>query len=247
MNVEVEMGWDERKFQKFQKDFGETTRQALIRVGVQAAKEAAVGTWPFGKNKKAIVKNIESGARKNIVGIPARGFNEIAKRHSPAFPFGKGQWVKLDPFQILRSADEVNKFIEKSRMPNGRVRKFNKVDKAICKESDMRRTLTNRKKLAGVAKGSWLGAGKMLSRRSRGPEPARVGKNFIGWAQRHADKGKAKMRTVGVGKDEVRLISNAPATKVDEIFSDGHGRKAIGIAFRKTLSWYRRAAKRRFQ
>ena len=244
--ISVKADLDRGKMIKFRRQFGESSNQALIRLSVGVAKEAAILTKPMGRGKKKVVAGIIAGARSNIRDLPAKRFNQIAKKSRPAFKF-RDQWVSLGEDQILRSPDEVNAFIEKNRNSKGRVKKLSSRDKAIAKTADFNKTLVRRKKLAGIAKGSWIGAGKVLARKSRGPEPARVGKNFIAWAQKHSDLGTARFRKRTLGKSEAHLISKAPATRDNGIFSKDEARQAVRRSWRKTLTWYRRESKRRFQ
>ena len=242
--ISVKAKLDERKMKSFRKKFGETSNQALIRLAVDVAKDAAVLTEPKGKSKKQIVKNIISGARVNIAAIPARQFNQISKKKSPWFRFSKGG-VSLSRAQILESPGEINGFIERNRNKKGRVRRLSQNQKAICKTGDMNKVLVKRKKLAGVTKGSWLGAGIKLSRKSKGSHPARVGKNFMAFAQKHKDRGTAKFRARILGKSEAFLISNAPATKDVKIFSKRDAKEAIRRAWKKVLNYYRREVRAR--
>ena len=245
MNLTLSAKLDSKKMNKFRRQFGESSNQALVRLGVGVAKEAATLTKPMGRSKKKVIAGIVAGAKSNIADIPGRKFNQIAKKKSPAFNFRNG-WVRLDQDQILKSPEDIYSFIEKHRTSKGRVKKLPARDKAICKTADMNKTLAKRKKLAGVAKGSWLGAGKFLAKKSRGPEPARVGKNFMSWAQKHSDLGRAKLVKRVLGKSEAHLISKAPATRDKGIFSRDEARQSVKDSWRKTLAWYRRESKRRF-
>jgi len=243
VKLELTAKIDPKKFAKFRKKFGDTSNQALLRVAVGAAREAAILTEVRGKSKKKQIDSIVTGARINIVAIPGRDFNKLASKRRPGFQFNR-QWVRLRPNQLLRDADAVNEFIEKQRDGRGRVQKLKARDKAVCRKPDMTKTLVRRKKLAGVAKGSWIGAAKKASRLSRGPQRAKIGKNFLSWAQKHSDKGTARFRRAMLGRSEVRLISKAPATRRKAIFSQMAGREAIRRAWKNALAWYRRAARR---
>tara|TARA_R100000664_G_C2720027_1_gene113802 strand:+ start:161 stop:898 length:738 start_codon:yes stop_codon:yes gene_type:complete len=242
--ISVSAKLDSGKLKTFRRKFGESSNQALVRLGVSVAKESAQLTKPMGRSKKKVIAGIVAGAKSNIADLPARKFNQVAKKKNPAFNFRAG-WVRLGNDQILRSSDDVYKFIEKHRTNKGRVKKLSSRDKAICKTADMNKTLRARRKLAGVAKGSWLGAGKSLAKKSKGPDPARVGKNFMSWAQKHSGLGRATLRKRILGKSEAHLISEAVATKDKGIFSRNDAREALKRSWKKTLAWYRRETKRR--
>ena len=244
MNLTLSAELDSKKMNKFRRQFGESSNQALVRLGVDTAKMAAVLTQPEGKGKKKIIKSINSGANKNIAALPAKTFNYFANKRSPAFPF-QGSWVRLDDSQILRSPGEIYDFVEKHRDNKGRVKSLSRGRRAICKQGDMDKAMTARRKLAGVAKGSWLGAGKSLARKSKGPEPASVGKNYMAWAQKHAKLGDSRFIKKILGKSEVHLISNAPSTKDKGLFSREAAKDAIEKATKTTMAFYRREVKRR--
>jgi len=227
-----------RSMNKFRREFGETTNQALLRLAVSVGRECALLTQPRGKGKAKIQKAIRSGARANITAIPARLFNKIAKREKPSFKFRRG-WVDLTDGQILKSESEIWDFIEDHRMSNGRVKWLPHRQKAIARADDFKAVLVRRRKLAGVTKGSWLGAHQALAKKIRGSDKPRLGKNFMNWAQKHLDKGTGEFRGKILSKSEARLISDAPATKDKRIFAKDAAKKAVARAWRKTLSWYR--------
>ena len=242
--ISVSAKLDSEKLNKFRRKFGESSNQALVRLGVDTAKLAAVLTQPEGKGKKKIIKGINSGAKRNIAPLPAKAFSYFTKQKRISFPF-QGSWVTLREDQVLRSPSEIYDFVEKHRDSKGRVKSLPRGKRAICKQGDMDKAMTARRKLAGVAKGSWLGAGKSLAKKSKGPDPARVGKNYMAWAQKHAKLGESKFIKRILGKSEVHLISNAASTKDKGLFSRQAAKEAIEKASRITLNYYRREVKRR--
>ena len=151
MNLTLSAELDSKKMNKFRRQFGESSNQALVRLGVDTAKMAAVLTQPEGKGKKKIIKSINSGANKNIAALPAKTCNYFANKRSPAFPF-QGSWVRLDDSQILRGPGEIYDFVEKHRDNKGRVKSLSRGRRAICKQGDMDKAMTARRKLAGRGK-----------------------------------------------------------------------------------------------
>jgi len=227
-----------KSMRRFVKQFGDTTNQALLRLAVSAGRECALLTQPYGSSKKKIQDSIKHGAEANIAAIPATLFNRIEKSRNPAFKFSRG-WVHLNNGQILKSGSEIWDFIEDNRMPNGRVKWLPHRQKAIARKDDFKDVLVRRRKLAGVTKGSWLGAHQALAKKIRGSDKPRLGKNFMNWAQKHMDKGDGEFRGKRLGKSEARLVSDAPATKDKRIFSKDDAKKAVRRAWKKTLGWYR--------
>lgn len=233
---------DARKTRQWARKFGDTSNDALVRVSVIAAREAAVNTQVKGKSKKKQVDAIIMGTRLNIVPVNARSFNKVAKSRRPSFKMS-GRYVSLGQDQILRSASDVESFVERSRGKNGRVQKLPPEKRAVAKQSDLTKALVQRKKRAGQAKGSWLGAGIRASRFTKG-RGEKIGKNFIAWAQKHKNLGTAKFRRRMIGKSEMLLISKARHTAKPGIFSRADGKKAVATGWRKAATWYRRESKR---
>ena len=228
---------------KFQKKFGDTSNQALLRLAASTSRECALLTHPMENARKVQINAIEKGARKNIAVLPPKLFNDISKKPKPAYRFSRGGagdvWSKLTPNRILKSDREIFDFIEKTRKPNGRAGWLPYTEKAICKKPDFKKAIVRRRKLAGVTKGSWLGGGRDLSKKVKGGDKPRIAKNFLPFAQKHIDLGSGKYRGKNLGKSEASLISEAPATKDQRIFPKKHAKDAVERAWKKTYRWYR--------
>lgn len=239
-----------KSMMKFARQFGDTTNQALLRLAISTGKQCAMLTHPMEKGRKVQENAILKGATKNVRAISPKLFNKIAKKAKPAYRFDRGGsgavWVKLTPKQILRSDREVYDFIEDHRKENGRAKWLPFNQKAICKEPDFNKAMVRRRKLAGVTKGSWLGAHRELSKKVRGGDKPRLGKNVMSYAQKHMDKGDGKYLPKRLGKSECHLISDAPATKDQRIFPRDHADKAVKRAWKNTLSWYRRQCRLKY-
>lgn len=238
-SMEVDEAALRRNFSKWQKKFGDSAAQAVSRLSVGVARETAILVEPKGKSKKKVVNGIVAGARSNIVAIPARDFNKLSAKRRPGFKFGH-RWVTLDADQLLRGESEIQRFIEANRDGRGRVRKLSPERKAVAKKGDFNKVLVKRKRLAGIAKGSVLGAGMRAARFQRGGRRLSIGKNFMAWAQKHAGFGTAKRRRRAFGP-EIRLISEARHTRNNDIVSQQDVKEASRRAWRKTLAWYRHA------
>ena len=247
MSATAEM--DRGSLEKFRKQFGETSDQALLRLALSASRECAFYTQPRGQKKSAvekIVNAIEAGARRNIIPLKAPDFKRHAKSKNPAH-FMNGRWYKLGQDQILWDEDEIWEFIEKYRKGNkGRVKWVPPGRKAICRVSDLNKVITRRKKLAGIMKGSWFGAFGDLSPKVKGGDRPRLGKNYMYWAQRHKNKGRGRWVPGGRDKSEARLISKVPGTLDKKYFNQGLADEAIKSAWRKTIAWYRQQCKIKF-
>jgi len=242
---------DRGSLEKFRKQFGDTSDQALLRVAVSTSKQCAFLTNPRGKDKKVkdkILNAINKGALLNITPLPVKEFNRHAKSNNPA-QFVKGRWYKMNQDQILRNEEDVWDFIEKSRrgMRRGRPRWLHASRKAICKKKDMERVQTRRRKLAGIMKGSWLGAFAPLSRKINGSDKPRIAKNYMSWAQKHMDRGSARWRSGARDTSEALLISQAPGTLNKMYFDQSLADEAVQNAWANTIKWYRLQCRLKFQ
>ena len=244
MSASAEM--DRGSLEKFRKQFGETSDQALLRLALSVSRECAFYTQPRGLKVEKIVGAIEAGAKRNIIPLKAPDFKRHAKTNNPSH-FMNGRWYPLHQDQILRDEDEIWDFIEKYRKGNqGRVKWVPPGQKAICKAADLNKVIKRRKKLAGIMKGSWFGSFSDLSRKVKGGDRPRLGKNYMYWAQRHKDKGKGRWIPGGRDKSEARLISKAPATLDDKYFNKGLADEAIKSAWKNTIAWYKQQCRIKF-
>lgn len=230
-----------QNFKKWAKKFGDSNKQAVARLAVSVARETAILVEPRGKSKKPIVGAIMKDARKNIVGIPAKGFTKLTQKRSPGFKFDH-QWVTLRSHQLLRDKGEINAFIERTRDGKGRVRKLPANHRGVCRKKDFNAALVERKKWAGEAKGSFIGAGLKAARFQRGGSRLTIGKNFMAFAQKHADEGTAK-RKLTLRGPSINLRSFAEHTKSKRILPFSAPREAARRAWKNTAGWYRRAIK----
>tara|TARA_R110002012_G_scaffold102674_2_gene242188 strand:+ start:3547 stop:4404 length:858 start_codon:yes stop_codon:yes gene_type:complete len=242
---------DRGSLEKFRRQFGDTSDQALLRVAVSTSKQCARLTNPRGRKKEVkdkILNAINKGALLNITPLPAKEFNRHAKSSNPA-QFANGRWYKMNQDQILRSEEEVWDFIEKSRRGSkrGRPKWLHPSRKAICKNKDMGSVLKRRRKLAGIMKGSWLGAFAPLSRKIKGSDKPRIAKNYMSWAQKHMDMGKARWLPGARDKSEARLISKAPGTLDKRYFDQSLADEAVKIGWANTIKWYKLQCKLKFQ
>jgi len=249
MSVTAEM--DKRSLEKFRKQFGETSDQALLRLAVSTSKQAAFFTNPRGKDKKAkdkIIDGINKGAVLNIAPLPAKEFNRHAKSRNPAF-FRDGRWYSMSQDQILRSEEDVWDFIEKSRRGSkrGRPKWMPNSRKAICHKKDMDSVLKRRRKLAGIMKGSWLGSFAALGMKISGSDKPRLGKNYMAWAQKHMDMGHARWRGGGRDKSEAHLISKVSGTLDKRYFNQDLADEAVKVSWSNTIKWYKKQCKLKFQ
>ena len=244
--MSAELDLDRQQLNKFRKQFGDTSDQALLRVALDVSRECARLTQPWGKKKDKITKAIEDDARSNIYPLPAVQINRLAKKAKPAHRTERGAWYRLDRSQILRGEDEIWRFIEKHRR-RGRVVWIPPAEKAVCKTGELNKVIARRKKLAGIMKGSWFGAFTRLAPMVRGTDRPTLGRNYMYWAQRHKDKGRGKFIGASQDRSEAQLISKVPGTLNKKYFNQKIADKAIAQAWKDTLKWYKKQCRIKFQ
>lgn len=244
MSAEIDL--DRQQLNKFRKQFGDTSDQALLRVSLDVSRECARLTQPWGKKKDKITEAIDFDARKNIYALPAKEINKLARSKNPSHQTKRGQWYRLDKSRILRGQDEIWNFIEKHRK-RGRVVWVPPAEKAVCKSKELDKVIARRKKLAGIMKGSWFGAFTRLAPMVRGADRPTLGRNYMYWAQRHKDKGRGKFIGANQDRSEAQLISKVPGTLNKKYFNQKIADKAIAQAWKDTLKWYKKQCKLKFQ
>ena len=241
LTAQFEPGFRE-KLQRLSRDFGDDADQATARLAVSMAREIAILTPPRGKDKKAILGAIITDAWRVVMVIPGKFFNHLTKTARPRINMGKGGWQAIRPSQLTRSDRDIYDHIESHRDGKGRVREFKNRQvsmQLITTKPTMNKVLRRRRKLAGVAKGGFLGAGMAAARFQKGADRVSIGKNFMAWAQKHRNLGTA--RRIKAGEIELRNSARNSGALV----GIGEADLAHERAWKNTERWYRRAIKAR--
>lgn len=227
IKAEVDMATLTRKLKRASKAFGDTTAQAVARWGVQTSRELAIGTQVFGKAVGKTKKPQEEAIRSGVLGV----VHPVTARQ-----------LRQAGGRALSSPSEVNAWVEENRGKNGRTRQMKPRDRKVAKKSDVNKVISLRRKKAGMAKGGWLGAGQDIAKAQRGTQRIRIGKNFLGYAQKHSDMGEVKKRFIPF-RPAAELRNRAKHTRSSYVMKSSTIRRARYWGLRKTLTWYRRAAK----
>lgn len=229
LKVDVDMAQLARSLKSASKKLGDTNKNMVARWGVATARELALQTQPWGNGgtRKKQVGAIESGMRAVVQPVDARTWKSAAKG-------GRRK--------VLDSPEAINDWVERHRGGGKGHARLSGDQKALCKKSDFNKALRARKVRAGMAKGAWLGAGAEIAKRQRGASRLTIGKNFLGWTRKHDHRGKADRRGVPF-RPSVILRNEARHTSSSYVVKRGHMKKAVYWGGRKTLTWYRRAAK----
>lgn len=218
----------EASLRKFAKRFGDTTQQAIARWGVSSCREAAKQTQIWGDKSKDSkdrqIKAMTAGAHQCLTVVPA---GERPRK-------GRGNMVK--------SAEEANKWINENRGKDGRVKKMTPDRRKEIMQDVFDDTIKLRAKLAGIAKGAWLGAGMDIAKRQRGTDRINIGKNYLGYAQKHAHFGSSKLEK-SIFKPFATLSNRARHSASSNVVKKSSIKTAMDWGLKKTVTWYRRAIK----
>ena len=96
--------------------------------------------------------------------------------------------------------------------------------------------------MVGMAKGGWIGAGNAIARHQKGANRERIGKNFLGYAQKHARFGSAKKPSRRM-KPYALMTNRVSHTSLPYVLSKTADEKAIRMGLQNTLKYYKRAVK----
>lgn len=215
----------ERSLKKAAGAFGETSAQAVIRWGVSVCRDLAVQTQAFGQTKTKVKQenSITAGARSVVVIVPRVGASNK-----------KG----------LRTSNEVNAWIESTRGQNGRTPKnmpFS--ERKVCTEATFQKAMRDRFKLAGIAKGAWIGAGQEIAKHQTGQDRIAIGKNFLGYSQKHASRGHGVPAKSGFSPVAI-LQNNSAHSASPWVLKESSKKSAVAFGARKTIKWYNIALKK---
>ena len=208
------------------RNFGETTKQAVVRWGVQTAREMAVETQVWGKTKTK--KKQEGAIFAGVLGV--------------LYIIERPRRSRTPRSRELVSPDEINSWIDENRNAKGRTRNLPIEQKKEVTEANLKKALRIRNQLAGMAKGGFLGAGQEIARAQTGTNRISIGRNFLGYAQKHARFGSAR-RPTNAFRPVVSLINTVRHTSDNDVVAPTAERKAASFGLTKTLQWYRKAAR----
>lgn len=215
----------QRSLKRFSKEFGDSSAQAVCRWGVQTCRELAKETQVFGQNSEAKKKqwnSIEAGAR-TIVNIVGKISGKKAR--------------------VITSVAELSAWIDQNRGTRGRTKSVPISQRPFVTAALLEKTIKERRKAAGIAKGGWIGAGQSIAAAQKGTDRINIGKNFLGYAQKHAHFGKSvKPRAEFFPKAE--LTNTSRHTASTHVMKTTAFRTASDWGLKKTVTWYRSALRR---
>ena len=246
------MGKLERDLQKFSKQFGDNSSQAVTRWGVAVAKELAKDTYARGKKKQR--GSVEKGVTplKQQEGAMIKdGLNVllVVDRATPTRSGYKvenqGKTYYVQRKQYINDSSEINTWIDQNRKGRRkRTRKLAVQDKRVCTKANFNKAMRDRKKRAGIAKGAWINAGNDLTLSQKGAERELISPSFLGYAKTAAgSRGSGKPASPGF-KPTATLSNPVPYSSDGQILSKSDADNAIKWALKKTLKWYQMAMRK---
>lgn len=220
------------KLRRLAKEFGDTNEQAIARLAVSCARNLAFETEPWGKKgTKAIQEASILQGIKKIVRIVTPAKMEQLKRTRRA--------------HLIQSGQELNQHIESLRAEGGLVPSIPHANLVRVTEATVKKCFTIRRKLAGMAKGGWLGAGIKAAQMQTGGDRIAIGKNYLGYTQKHAHFGSVFFRG-GTMSTRYAILKNAVAhTGKRSVLPADKENRAKDQAVYNLERWYRIAIRKR--
>jgi hypothetical protein len=195
---------------------------------VQTCRELAGETQVFGKTaaaKKKQWNSIEAGIHSVL--------NVVAD-------------TKKRTTRVLTSEQEVSEWIDSNQNSKGRTKSLSVNQRPFVSEALLKKTITARRKLAGMAKGGWIGAGQDIAKAQTGTDRISIGKNFLGYAQKHSGFGGSTRPTSG--ERATATISNRVRhSAASNVLASAGSTRAINWGLKQTVKWYASALRRQNQ
>ena len=233
----------ESSLKKAAKNFGDSNKQAIARWGVQTARQLAIVTQAFGQTgtKKIQVNAIWRSWINCIEIVNPQYFAAIKSGKIRRRQNKSGLWESIDMSMVTDDPSEIDAYVQSQRDNRGRIQGERR-RKIITTKKAMQTAIKKRLANAGMAKGAWLGAGKQIASKQRGTQRINIGKNFMGYAQKHSYLGRA-VETGSLFNPETKLINMVSYTSKRNSLNPAQADQAIGDALKKTIRWYSKAAK----
>lgn len=227
----------ERSLRRAARGFGESSAQAVTRWGVQVGRELAFSTQAYGKRKggkpKSSYKPGEKIEDKQINSLMAGAMNVLLIVPRVGATNRRG----------LHSSGAVNNWIESNRGRRGRTGKLPLDQRRVCTQAVFDAAFKQRIALAGIAKGGFLGAAMDIAKHQRGQDRISIGKNYLGYAQKHSGRGSAVPARNGFSP-VAKLVNSSAHSASSWVLSKAKSSAAISKALGNTIKWYKKAAKK---
>lgn len=231
------------------KKFGDTSKGAIARLGVQVCRDMAFETQAFGagaKPRKAQKEAIEHDYSRLVIAFKSARMGKKALKTLIGRD-RKGREYRWPKSRFLDTPEKIIAHVERHHDPKtGRPRKR----KVPWSELMAARSATFNKAVrikvtesAGKAKGAWIGAGNRIAKSQKGADRLTIGKNFLSYAQKHASKGRATEGGDNFMPHAI-LRNSVPYSSAKDVMSRDRMQRVISKSARKTLKWYEMTMRR---
>jgi hypothetical protein len=230
----------ERSLKRYAKDFGDTTAQAVLRWDIQVNRELAIETQAWGKSGtlKKQSAAMETGALQVILVVESLQSSGKGFRVT-----NQGKTYHAQSHKVLSDSNQVNAWIEENRTGSrGYTKRLPVEERRVCTIQVFKRAMRDRSKLAGMAKGGWIGAGNDMARHQKGSGRMTIGVGFLKYAQKHSGMGSSAPPVPG-WKPVAKSTNKIRYTASNWVMKSGAFDKASAFGLKKTISWYRHALK----
>lgn len=242
ITMDVDMRQLTEKLDKASKKLGESNKNAVARWGVQICRELAVSTQVYGKSgtKKKQDSAIEAGVNNVVVALT--GVRQKPKTVSGLLNGKRVSWPKS---RFTSDAETLSRWVDSQRSGKARHtrRNLKMHEKMAAPKTVVNKVIRERKKRNGIAKGAWLGAGAKIASYQVGADRISIGKNFLGYSQKHGSRGTAS-RTSSMINPIAKLTNNSEHSRTPYVLSHSETSKAIRFGLTKTIKWYQMAARK---
>jgi len=234
----------ERSLKRLAKDLGDNNAQAIARWGVQTCRELAKSTQAFGDKK---TRQVQEGAITSDAYNVLLVVDSLRSTGKGYRVENKGKFYTVSGRKVLKSPDEVHDWIELNRTRRrGRTARLPVEERRVVVRSVFKAGMKKRLALAGLAKGGWIGAGQDIAAAQKGTDRINIGKNFLGYAQKHSAFGKSTHPQPG-WSPSAKLTNKASHVSSNHVLKSSHIESAVQWGLRKTITWYQSALRRQNQ
>jgi hypothetical protein len=240
----------ERQLMAMANDFGESNESAICRWGVAVARDLVKRTQAWGddtdakkKQENAIMKDMN----RAVFSVSKPSYvNGVSKGKLSGLVIN-GELVTFTPDRILKTAKEVNDFIDLNRTDRrGRVPRMKSNMKGIASTKSVNAALKIRFRRAGVAKGGWIGAGISIGSKQRKGSRITIGKNVASYAHKFKSGGTSSLSR-SVWTPIGMITNNVAHVSSEHVLKKSDATNAINQGGRMTLEWYKNAMDRKLK
>lgn len=226
----------ERSLKRFASRLGETNAQAVIRWSVQTCRELAMETQVFGRSK---TRQKQEGAMKGDALNVIWAVDRLQKTKGIGYrATNQGKTYGVSARKVLITESEVNNWIELNRTRRNKgTAKIPIEDRRVCDSKTFKRAMTIRNRMAGAAKGAWIGAGNSIARAQKGEDKQTIGRNFLSYTQKNQRFGSAQRPSEGF-KPTAGISNNLSYSGESRVLSKTGINKAIQFGLKKTVAYY---------